>query len=251
MTIHADDWDSHWAAYADSAQNNPAQRYRRKLVLDSLSISSGARVLDIGSGSGDLIAELNRVHPQAQYLGVELSQTGVEVAARKVPSAAFVRQDLLSPSTVPDDYRSWATHVVCSEVLEHVDEPARLLRNALAFVAPGARVVITVPGGPMSAFDRAIGHRRHYKRRDLERLLAEVGLTVLRVSGAGFPFFNLYRFVVVARGRRLVGDVAQGPDGVPASGLARLVMSAFGILFKLNADRSRFGYQMVAVCLAP
>ncbi len=30
------------------------------------------------------------------------------------------------------------------------------------YLAPGCRLVVTVPGGPRSAFDRHIGHRRHF-----------------------------------------------------------------------------------------
>jgi 2-polyprenyl-3-methyl-5-hydroxy-6-metoxy-1,4-benzoquinol methylase len=36
---------------------------------------------------------------------------------------------------------------VCSEVLEHVDRPRELLANAAAYLAPGCRLVVTVPGG--------------------------------------------------------------------------------------------------------
>jgi glycosyltransferase involved in cell wall biosynthesis len=46
-----------------------------------------------------------------------------------------------------------------------VDEPARLLRNARTFLAPGCHLVVTVPGGPRSASDLRIGHRRHYDPR--------------------------------------------------------------------------------------
>jgi SAM-dependent methyltransferase len=251
MPLNTDDWDSHWASYADSAQDNPAQRYRRHLVLQNLAITGDDRVLDIGSGSGDLIGDLLSVHPTAQYLGLELSDTGVEISGRKVPDATFLQRDLLAPGAVPPAFAGWATHAVCSEVLEHVDEPGVLLQNALPYVKPGGRVVITVPGGPMSAFDRAIGHRRHYTRHDLEQLLLGEGLQVERVWGAGFPFFNLYRFVVIARGRKLVADVARSEEGAATTGLARLVMTVFGRLFRFNRDRSRFGYQLVAVCRAP
>ena len=36
------------------------------------------------------------------------------------------------------------------------------MRNAAALLAPGAKVVVTVPGGPRSAFDKHIGHCRHF-----------------------------------------------------------------------------------------
>src|SRR5438445_2155740 len=108
--------------------------------------------------------------------------------------------------------RGWATHAVCSEVLEHLEQPADLLRNARAYLAPGCRVIVTVPGGPMSAFDRHIGHRKHYHPEDLRQVLECAGFRIERVSGAGYPFFNLYRRVVIARGSRLIGDVSGRPS---------------------------------------
>ena len=71
-------------------------------------------------------------------------------------------RDLLRDPAPDAEWAGWATHAVCSEVLEHVDEPVVLLRNARSWLAPGCRLVVTVPGGPMSAFDRHIGHRRHF-----------------------------------------------------------------------------------------
>jgi trans-aconitate methyltransferase len=61
--------------------------------------------------------------PSAQLLGLELSQSGVEISRQKVPEARFVQRNLLEKVEVPEDQRGWATHAVCSEVIEHVDDP--------------------------------------------------------------------------------------------------------------------------------
>ena len=74
-----------------------------------------------------------------------------------------------------------ATHALRSEVLEHVEHPERLLRNAGSVMAPACRAVITVPGGPMIAFDRHIGHRKHYSRVRLRTLLNKAGFEVKKV----------------------------------------------------------------------
>ena len=87
-------------------------------------------------------------------------------------------------------------------MLEHVDDPGALLASARRWLAPAALLVVTVPGGPMSAFDRHVGHRRHYTTTDLQSLLETTGFEVLVCGGAGFPFFNLYRRAVIARGAR-------------------------------------------------
>jgi 2-polyprenyl-3-methyl-5-hydroxy-6-metoxy-1,4-benzoquinol methylase len=246
-----DNWDRHWLDYSDAAEQNPAQRYRRQIIFDLLALGDGpARVLDVGSGQGDFAAELLHEHPSAELLGLEVSEAGIEISRRKAPGAEFAHRDLTQPQDPEPQQRGWATHAVCSEVLEHVDRPAELIRNAAAFMAPGCRLVVTVPGGPMSAFDRHIGHRRHFSADDLGALLGEAGFEVESTSGAGFPFFNLYRGVVILRGRRLVEDVSGGGGG-SESRLAQAAMAAFRPLFRLNRLQGGRGWQTVAVARRP
>jgi SAM-dependent methyltransferase len=203
---------------------------------------SPRRVLDIGAGTGDLALTLRESYPDAEIAGTDLSDAGLELARQKVPSAHFFVRDLLETEEPPAEFWGWATHAVCSEVLEHVDDPARLLANAIPYLAPGCRLVITVPGGPISAFDRHIGHRRHYRPAELRQLLERAGFQVELATGAGFPFFNLYRLVVILRGRRLIRDAEAADTSAPAL----LVMRLFGLLFRLNLDSSGWGWQTVA-----
>ncbi|MGH2719659.1 MAG: class I SAM-dependent methyltransferase [Actinomycetota bacterium] len=247
----ADDWDQHWEQLSDSGEMNPAQGYRRRLIVSLLGVKAAApRILDIGSGQGDLAALIRRRYPGASIVGLELSRSGCEVSRRKVPDARFLQWNLLEAKPPPEELCGWATNAICSEVLEHVDEPWELLSNAKSFLAPGCRLVVTVPGGPMSAFDRHIGHRQHYSRLALRQLLERSGFQVDGVLGAGFPFHNLYRLAVIARGERLIKD-ASAESNTAASLPARLLAGAFDVLFRLNLPSSRFGWQMIAVARVP
>jgi hypothetical protein len=136
-------------------------------------------------------------------------------------------------------------------VLEHVDEPARLLRNALTYLSPGCRVVVTVPGGPRSALDRHIGHRQHFNPAALRQVLAAGGLAGISIRRSGFPFFNLYRLTVIARGRALVRDLENTVPGAPLSRIARVTIGIFDRAFRLNLDHSPLGWQLVATAVVP
>jgi SAM-dependent methyltransferase len=243
-----DDWDAHWDEYDAAVVRNPAQAYRRRIV-GALLERDGAprRLLDVGSGQGDFAAEALTRWPGVELLGVEYSASGVRASERKAPAARFLQADLLEPGIAPAAAdAAWGTHAVCSEVLEHVDDPVGLMRAARAWMATGCRVVVTVPGGPMSAFDQHIGHRRHFTPDDLRDLLGAAGYRTVLAGGAGFPFFNLYRSMVIARGKKLVDDVSssQGAGGSP---LARAAMTAFDPLFRVNLPRSPLGWQTWAV----
>jgi SAM-dependent methyltransferase len=249
-TAGRDEWDRHWAVYGEPAEGNPANTYRHRLVMKLLGRpASGDTVLDIGSGQGELALLLQREFPDATVVGIEYSAEGVlraqaAAAAAGLP-ATFAQRDLLEPATVDPEVRGRAAFAVCSEVLEHVDDPGLLLRHAAEYLAPGCRMVVTVPGGPRSAFDRHIGHRQHFRATGLRALLEGSGFDVEYVARAGFPFFNLYRMAVIARGRKLIADLEDGErDGRGAQGA---LLAFFDRAFRFNLPSSPFGWQMVAV----
>ncbi len=247
-----DNWDAHWDQYAAAASENPAQQMRHAIVTQLLGESRKpeAKVFDIGSGQGDLVLKLDPLWPDAQFLGAELSESGVEISKKKVPRATFLVADLFQPPAAMQNYLGWATHAVCSEVLEHVDDPVAFLKQAFPYLAPGAELIVTVPGGPMSAFDRVIGHRRHFTRESIRQVLNDAGFETQRVCMSGFPFFNLYRLTVIARGEKLADDVRAG-QASGGSKLASMAMSLFRGLFRFNLLDSPFGWQVVAVARKP
>jgi hypothetical protein len=135
-------------------------------------------------------------------------------------------------------------------VLEHLDDPAAALANVRPLLAPGCRVIITVPSGPMSAFDKHIGHRGHFTAERLAETLRKAGLEVADLRGAGFPFFNVYRMVVIARGQKLIDDAAS-PNGDSLPLAARAMIRLFSWLFRMNQSKGQRGWQLVAVAVEP
>lgn len=245
-----DDWETHWVDYAAAAEHSPAQIYRRRLTLRLLERREHPqRLVDLGCGPGDFLHDASRRWPAAELLGLEMSAQGVELAQRKVPRGAFIQADLITDSVPDERFNAWATHAVCSEVLEHVDDPVTLLRNGRRYLQPGARLVVTVPGGAISAFDRHIGHRRHYTPDLLAQTFNEAGLLTATTHGAGFPFFNFYRWFVLRRGEKVINDVVASDGGLTPA--ARLAMMAFNPLLAVSLPRSKWGTQIVGVAYEP
>jgi SAM-dependent methyltransferase len=244
---NTDDWEGHWASFDESVSLNPAQHYRHRLVVRLLRDLRPRRLVDIGSGQGDLLELVARSLPATRLFGLELSQFGVDRTASKVPSADVRCVNLLGEAAGPRIADIAADVALCCEVLEHLDEPVEFLRTAASALAPGSTLIVTVPGGPRSEFDRQIGHRRHYSPDSLRALLQSAGFVVTSVDRAGFPFFNVYRLVVIMRGKRLATDVADGST----SRVALVAMHAFDLLFRLNFRRSRWGWQNLAVAHLP
>ena len=72
-----------------------------------------------------------------------------------------------------------------------------------------------------------------------------------RVYAAGFPFFNLYKLMVIARGRQIVSDLEEeARQGAPKAA-TRFALAFFELSFRLNLLGTPFGWQLVAVATVP
>jgi len=238
-----DNWNRHWSEFGAAAEVGPTPKYRRRLILrllEEIPKDGSARMLEIGSGTGVFAEEFCRRFPRSCFLGLELSAVGVDASNRRSLPAKFLQRDLLQPASSQAGLDFSATDALCTEVLEHLDEPGVLLRNAAAYMKPGCRLIVTVPGGPMNAFYRHIGHRRHYSPKELTTVLESVGFSVERTWAAGFPFFNLFRLYLTWSGDKFIQTVSGEP-----SLLVRIAGKLCDAAFHLNL--MRWGWQTIAV----
>lgn len=224
-----------------------AQAFRHRIVVREVIRANPHDILDVGCGQGDLLERLSRHFDPRLLAGLEQSAIGVETAIKKVPQADIHQFDLLSegPSLIARNFGC----LTCVEVLEHVDDPVEFLRSALTHLLPGGRCIITVPSGPRTAFDISIGHRRHFNKHDLRSILNAVSLVNVRVRRVGFPFFDMYRVVVLLRGRKLVSAVVD--SSLDQSKVARFVMFGFSLLLLVNPNFIPFGLQLIATADKP
>lgn len=249
-----------WRSYAHLDAVSPAAYHRRRLVGQlAARIARGAQTaLDVGCGQGELLDELAARLPTARVSGADVSEQSIADSRRRNPRADLFLLDLTAPDFENAQSGRLASFelVVCSEVLEHISDHAVATRHLAQLLAPGGHLIVTVPGGKMSRFDRVIGHHRHYRSSDLGRLLSGAGLEVERVIAWGFPFHTLYRSAVRVASRAAIpedGAPRQGSKSGVVSGVLGQGYALFGRtlkpLFYLNLNR--WGEQMLAVARRP
>lgn len=186
-------------------------RGRRRVleaVLDGLALPAAARILDAGCGSGRNMVELER---RGDVRGVELAPASVE-AARARGVGDVVAGSL--EERLPFDGGAFDL-AVALDVLEHLREDEPVLRELARVVAPGGRLVVTVPqyAWLWGEHDVLSHHRRRYTR----------ALLVGRAAGAGWVPERLTAFNSVAlpavAAARLVQRLRRRAE--PASDLGR------------------------------
>lgn len=207
---------------------SPSYFLRRWTVLREIDHIAPGRLLEIGCGAGDLLAHL--VARGFEGTCVELSATAREEAARRLEDArpaVAIETDL---GRVQGNFHL----VVACEVLEHVEEDRAALAEWAARVAPGGRLLITVPAHPrrFGASDLWAGHFRRYSRTELEEKVTAAGLIVERSICYGFPLGNLIEPIrnAVNRVRLRRDDRSSRRERTLRSGVDRSVESRLGFL---------------------
>jgi SAM-dependent methyltransferase len=149
-------------------------------------------VLEVGCGTGVVLAHLQRLFPAGRVVGMDLFEEGLNFARRRF-QGTLIRGDIFETSFAqPFDL------IGAFDVIEHLDEDENLLNRFWQLLRPGGHLILTVPAhlSLWSYFDEVAGHRRRYSPLELKRKLARAGFTGLFVTqfmGALFPAMWLKR----------------------------------------------------------
>jgi 2-polyprenyl-3-methyl-5-hydroxy-6-metoxy-1,4-benzoquinol methylase len=104
---------------------------------------TGARVLDLGCGTGDLALSLAAAN--RRVTGCDISVEMVDRAAQ-ADEAQAVEWTRLDPSWQMLPFRDGAfSAIVASSVLEYLDDPASVLRECARILQPGGMLLCSVP----------------------------------------------------------------------------------------------------------
>ena len=127
-------------------------------------------VVDVGCGTGDLLRLLveRSASPPERVVGIDHAEAGISRAGESLPSATWIVGDIYDLE-LDEEFDL----VLCTEVLEHLTEPARAVEELRRICGPGGRVLITVPDGAQDSWD---GHVNFWSESDLEAFLASHGL---------------------------------------------------------------------------
>lgn len=132
-------------------------------------VREGDRVLDIGCGFGLFTGAVVDKFPYNETWGVDISNEVIEANKEKHPEVAYFQQYVGHLDKVPTNYFNL---VFSGEVLEHLEEPAQLLKDAHAALKTGGKLIITTP------LDRMIDSPEHvwyFDKSDVKELYLNNG----------------------------------------------------------------------------
>ena len=158
----------------------------------------GARVLDVGCGGGILAEAM--AQRGAQVLGIDLSVKPLKVAQLHALESGVSGLDYreVAVETLAQEQPASFDVVTCMEMLEHVPDPASVVRACQALVKPGGAVFFSTLNRNAKAFLFAIvgaeyvlgllpkgthEYARFLKPSELAGFARDAGLTVQQFKG--------------------------------------------------------------------
>ena len=203
--------------------------------------SEGARVLDVGCGTGATLEAIAACH---SAFGVDLELRGLGYCRRRgLLRVAAARAEALP---FPDGAFDLT---LALDVIEHIQDDHAALRELRRVTRPGGHLLLTVPAHPLlwSRHDVALHHKRRYRRRDLVAALEGADLRIETLSwynAALFPPIAALRLLrrlggVPTDAGQVKSDVALPPAPLNAAlaavlGAERWAVGRFPLPFGLS-----------------
>ncbi len=155
------------------------------------------RVLDIGCGAG-MLGESIKNRQNAVVSGIELDAQAAAAARERLDHVWAGDIEQLDLEIPPGSFDA----IVCADLLEHLREPARVLKQIRDWLEPGGCVVASIPNVAHHSVVRSLlqgnwtyesaglldrTHLRFFTRREIEKLFHRAGFAIDSIWSVNSP----------------------------------------------------------------
>lgn len=133
------------------------------------------RFLEIGCGTGGVLARLETAFPALSLVGAEALVSGLHAAASRLSRTELMQFDA---SRIP--FAGEFDAVGAFDVIEHIKADDHVLRSMTDSLKPGGILIVTVPQHPFlfGPADVSAHHERRYTAAGLEGQMQRLGLRI-------------------------------------------------------------------------
>jgi ubiquinone/menaquinone biosynthesis C-methylase UbiE len=205
-------------------ESDVAYKRRVRTMMSYLDLQPGQTILDCGTGMGFYLKTISELCPTCRLLGIDYAEKVLRFAQGHLAArgALVTRGDIHQLGFASESF----DRVVMSEVLEHLTDDRRALREVWRVMKPGALLAMTVPYRHYSywydpinrvaegLFRRPIrtgpfagiwaNHERLYARQEFLDVVASAGFAIERVAMLTHYCFPATQTIVYTCGKELV-----------------------------------------------
>ena len=173
-----------------------------------ISLERGAVIVDFGCGNGRVIQEMKKINPQAEYIGLDVSEMALKSAAAILPDCKFYKIE--DGGNLPLE-NNFVDFVFSSEVIEHIYDTENAFSEISRILKPGGKLLLTTPYHGLSknllivlfAFDKHFNptgpHIRFFSKKMLFNFLEKYGFKIVKYGYYGRFFPISHSIYVLAK----------------------------------------------------
>ncbi|WP_178116636.1 methyltransferase domain-containing protein [Pseudomonas sp. L-22-4S-12] len=190
--------DARNCGLVDAVQSGWYQSDSNELFVD-FPISAQDIVVDVGCGGGG--ATLFCANRGAHVVFTDVMAEKIDALVARVASTpARACQGIVSDSCPLPLENNFATRVMAMEMLEHVEDPAEVLRELVRIGQPGALYLLSVPDAAAERLQQGFAPPEYYlrpnhihifEREEFSQLVQDAGLEIVNTATYGF-FWTLW-----------------------------------------------------------
>jgi 2-polyprenyl-3-methyl-5-hydroxy-6-metoxy-1,4-benzoquinol methylase len=119
------------------------EQRRLAIIRDFVGPSAGLEIAEVGAGGGHVL----RLFPEARLTAFDVSEVFLATAKKNLAGldVRFVKGEIDKLGLEPASF----DRVICTEVLEHTENPEAILATIATILRPNGVAVITVPNDPL------------------------------------------------------------------------------------------------------
>lgn len=136
-------------------------------------------ILEVGCGVGNFTINLTKY---GRLFAVDINESHIMEVSKDVRDMAEVGfGNIETGKYFFNDSQKFDT-VVCLNVLEHIKDDKRALKNLHALLKKGGFLILLVPAHDFlfGEIDKSIGHYRRYNKKKLNNLVTDIGFKIIK-----------------------------------------------------------------------
>ncbi|WMW79394.1 bifunctional 2-polyprenyl-6-hydroxyphenol methylase/3-demethylubiquinol 3-O-methyltransferase UbiG [Undibacterium cyanobacteriorum] len=175
--------------------------------INNLAPLAGKKVIDVGCGGGILAESMAK--RKAHVTGIDLSDKALNVAdLHSLETGIEIRYEKIAAEAMAEREAGTFDIVTCMEMLEHVPDPASIVKACMKLAKPGGKVFFsTINRNPKAYLFAVIGaeyvlqmlpkgthdYQKFITPAELSQDIRNAGLEVLQMKGMSYnPLTKIY-----------------------------------------------------------